>query len=119
MATTPHDMIEDTAKARFPYFIDIRYLTTVSWDMRFIYWLCDWLDNFKGILKQEGVYEAIWASLYKHSLDQNLLVALIAQWSPHTKTILTCYSELCISLWDVYRITGLRTVGEMYDEFFH
>lgn len=44
--------------------------------------------------------------------------ALVAHWSPATNTIFTCYGELGISLWDVYRITGLPIVGEMYDEFF-
>lgn len=43
---------------------------------------------------------------------------LVARWSPVTNTIFTCYGELGISLWDVYRITGLPIVGEMYDDFF-
>lgn len=44
--------------------------------------------------------------------------ALVARWSPTTNTIFTCYREFGISLWDVYRITGLPIVGELYDEFF-
>lgn len=42
----------------------------------------------------------------------------MACWSPWTNTILTCYEELSISLWDVYRINGLPRVQEIYDDFF-
>lgn len=44
--------------------------------------------------------------------------ALVSRWSPITNTIFTCYRELGISLWVVYRIAGLPIVREMYDEFF-
>lgn len=44
--------------------------------------------------------------------------APVARWSPTINIVFTCYGELVISLWDVYRIIGLSIVGEMYYEFF-
>lgn len=44
--------------------------------------------------------------------------AFIPRRSPYTNSILTCYRELVISLWDVFRITGLPIVREIYDDFF-
>lgn len=64
-----------------------------------------------------GVYDAIWAWCYKQQLDEELIKALVARWSPCTKTFTTCYGELGISLRDFYRITGLPIVGDMYDKF--
>lgn len=60
----------------------------------------------------------IWASRYKQQIHEELLKALVARWSPCTNNILTCYGELGIFLWDVYRSTRLSIVGEMYDELF-
>lgn len=68
-------------------------------------------------MKAVGVYEAIWASQYKLQLDGELM-NLVVRWSPTINTIFTCNGELGISLWDVYWITGLPIVAEMYDEFF-
>lgn len=65
-----------------------------------------------------GIYEAIWASQFNQPVDEDLLKTFIARWCPNTNTVVTCYGELGISLWDVYRITGLPIVGEMYNEFF-
>lgn len=82
--------------------------------MFFIYWLCGYLDRFEGVLKKADVYEAIWASRYNQQINEELLKALAACWSSYKNTILTCYGELGISLWDIYQITGLPIMGEMY-----
>lgn len=66
----------------------------------------------------DKVSDAIWASCYKQQLDAELIKALVAHWSPCTKTFLTYYVELGISLWDVFLIIGLPIVEEMYDDFF-
>lgn len=95
---TLHNMIGDTARARFPYFIDVHHFTLVTRDMRFTFWLWDCLKHFENTLKQATVYETIWASRYIMPVVPNLLKALIARWSPRTNTILSCYGELGISL---------------------
>lgn len=58
-----------------------------------------------------GVYEAISASRYKQQLDEELLKALVARWSPCKNTFLSCYGELGISFWNVYQITWLPSWG--------
>ena len=45
---------------------------------------------------------------YKMSLER---------WSPDTNTFHTIYSEHGISLWDLYRISGIPIRGEFYEEF--
>lgn len=116
--TTLHYMVGDAARAVFPHFIDVRYFATITWDRRFTFWVCNCLGRFKGVLKQVGVYEAIWAFRFKQPLDLNFLKVFIARWFPNTNIILTCFRELGFSLWDVFQNTGLPIVDEMYDEFF-
>lgn len=110
-------MIGEDPKAMFSYHVDFRHFIAVSRDTRFTYWLCDCLDHLEGVLKKADIYEAISASLYKQQIDEEHVKALMARLSPRTNNILKCYAELDISLCDVYRITRLPIVGEMYDGF--
>lgn len=116
--TLLHSMMWETPSGQFIAGVDFRHYATVSTDNRFMFWLCDCLHRLEVRLKEVGVYEAVWASRYMQQLDGELMKALVARWSPTINTIFTCYGELGISLWDVYRISGLPIVREMYDEFF-
>lgn len=113
--TLLHSMIGETPSGKFIAGVNFHHYASVGTDNCFTFWLCDYLHQFEVHLKAAGVHEAVWASRYKQQLDGKLMKALVARWSPITNTIFTYYEELGISLWDVYRITGLPIVGEMYD----
>lgn len=74
--------------------------------MRYAYWL-QCLFWFEHILKKAGIYTAI---------DSELMKAFIVRWCPSIKTLYTYY-VLPISFWNMYQITSLPIVGDMYDEF--
>lgn len=85
IATLLNDMTDGPAEM-FPHHIDPP-LNNCQLGYCFIYWLCNCLNNFEGILKMAD-YEIIWASRYKQQLDEELLKALIARWFPCTSIFL-------------------------------
>lgn len=99
--TLLHSMIGENPSEQFTTEVDFRHYASVNTDNRFTFWLCDCLHWFEVRLKATGVYEAVWASRNKQQLDNELMKAPVAHWSPTTNTIFTCYGELGISLWDV------------------
>lgn len=76
--TTLHDMIDEDPQAKFPHHIDFCYLTTVSRDTRFTYWLWTVSIALRGFWRKRAMYKAIWASRYKQQIDEELLKAIVA-----------------------------------------
>lgn len=92
-------MISGDLARMFPYNMDFHHFATVSRDTYSTYWVYDCLNRFEGILKMDGIYEAIWASRYKQQFDKELLKAIMARWS-HALTlslhVTRSYASLCV-----------------------
>ncbi|GAA0158968.1 hypothetical protein LIER_15864 [Lithospermum erythrorhizon] len=76
----------------------------------------DVLSPCSAKLSTAGIYQAVRASLYIYEYSNPLMKVFVECWSPSPKNLLLPYSELSISLWDLYKLGGLPIAGHLMDE---
>ncbi|KAH0641919.1 hypothetical protein KY285_032787 [Solanum tuberosum] len=91
-------------------FGEVRY-TSGYWE-----WVEDVLARYKETLDNIKTYDAIFASMFTHDHNENVLQAFCENWRPFTNTVSTFVGELSISLWDLRTIRGLPIHYSFYDE---
>ncbi|KAI0531453.1 hypothetical protein KFK09_001008 [Dendrobium nobile] len=83
----------------------------------YISWARHVLRAHHEVLKQAGVYRAIYASLFDYSrLSYGWLQALAEHWDSVTNTIWIGPNEMTITLWDLHLVSGLPILGTPYEE---
>ncbi|MHC6133755.1 hypothetical protein L8N14_025100, partial [Serratia marcescens] len=69
-----------------------------------------------GVLRDAGIYGAVYASLFHYSLPASMLRAFGSSWCSMTNTCFLRYGEITPTLWDMLHVAGLPIRGVMYDE---
>lgn len=64
------------------------------------------------------IYAVGLASQFSMLTENEFLKAFTARWCRNTNIVHTCYGELDISVWGVFRIICLLIVRQMYEGFF-
>ncbi|XP_071936559.1 uncharacterized protein [Coffea arabica] len=82
------------------------------------YW--EWLEDILGRNKQElrenCLFDALYASLFTYDRNLHVLRAFCEAWCPDTNTLHTSVGELSLSLWDLHKLGGLPIIGGIYEE---
>nr|XP_009802520.1 PREDICTED: uncharacterized protein LOC104248035 [Nicotiana sylvestris] len=79
-------------------------------------WAEDVLSRCRLSLEGARIYDAVYASLFTYDRNTNIMQAFCEAWCPVTNTLLTSVGELSISLWDLYKISGLPITGSPYEK---
>ncbi|KAL0915257.1 hypothetical protein M5K25_015660 [Dendrobium thyrsiflorum] len=83
----------------------------------YVYWARHVLRAHHEVLKQAGVYKAIYASLFDYSrLSYSWLQALVEHWNTVTNTCWIGPNEMTVTLWDLHVVSGLPILGTPYEE---
>ncbi|KAI0497648.1 hypothetical protein KFK09_020881 [Dendrobium nobile] len=83
----------------------------------YVRWARYTLQMHQEVLKQAGVYEAIYISLFDYSrLSSSWLQSIIEHWDSATNTCWVGPNELTVTLWDLCTISGLPILGIPYEE---
>ncbi|KAI0516062.1 hypothetical protein KFK09_008734 [Dendrobium nobile] len=83
----------------------------------YVRWARYTLQRHQEVLKQAGVYEAIYISLFDYSrLSSSWLQSIIEYWDSATNTCWVGPNEMTITLWDLCTISGLPILGIPYEE---
>ncbi|KAL0910558.1 hypothetical protein M5K25_021552 [Dendrobium thyrsiflorum] len=84
----------------------------------YVMWARYTLQMHQKVLKQAGIYEAIYISLFDYSrLSSSWLQSIIEHWDRATNTCWVGPNEMTITLWDLYTISGLPILGVPYEEY--
>ncbi|KAH6802992.1 hypothetical protein C2S51_034438 [Perilla frutescens var. frutescens] len=79
-------------------------------------WTEDILSRCESELRQAGIFDSVYASLFTYDRSTEIMKAFCEAWCPLTNTLLTSSGELSISLWDLHFLSGLPVYGAFYDE---
>ncbi|KAG9444877.1 hypothetical protein H6P81_016217 [Aristolochia fimbriata] len=74
------------------------------------------LGRCSRTLCKASVYYGLRASIFQYSCDALVVRAFFDTWSPEMNMLITCQSDLSITLLDMDRIFGLPIFGQFYDE---
>lgn len=89
-------LMRDIVAERWMVRVHIRSTSSTkgqSHDLRYTYWLHDFLAHFGNVLKKAGIYDAVWTSQLNMLMEGELLEAFTTSWCLHTNTLHTCYDE--------------------------
>lgn len=84
----------------------VKFSHKIDVTTRYAYWLQNYLSHSGNILKNTGLYEALWVSQFKRTMNEELLKAFSIRSCPNSNSIYTCYRELEISLLEVFFISS-------------
>jgi hypothetical protein len=79
-------------------------------------WVEDILSRNGKLIRETGLYRAIFALLFSYDRVAAVIRAFCAYWYPATNTLHTSRGEMSISLWDMDQLGGLPIAGRFYDE---
>jgi hypothetical protein len=84
-------------------------------------YMVDWirfiLQREEVALRQVGIYEAVFLSLFEYRLDISFFQSLVERWSYISNTAILEDRELTISPMEFHRLSGLPVFGDPYDEY--
>ncbi|CAL8992957.1 unnamed protein product, partial [Prunus brigantina] len=79
----------------------------------YLEWLEDVLSKNTQVLKSTGLYNTVFASLFRYDRNAPVIRAFCEYWCPATNTLHTSQGEMSISLWDLHEIGGLPIIVRM------
>ncbi|XP_043689321.1 uncharacterized protein LOC122640239 [Telopea speciosissima] len=80
------------------------------------YWIDRLQPLYGPIWVKAGIYNAIMASTYRVRKDQDLVLALLEKWCPHTSSFVFPWGEATITLEDTFILGGFSFVGKPITE---
>ncbi|KAJ8427015.1 LOW QUALITY PROTEIN: hypothetical protein Cgig2_013333 [Carnegiea gigantea] len=80
-------------------------------------WVVYILTEFKGKLKQPGIFGAVGVSQFPYHFNCDVWRAFCELWGPLTITLHHGVGEIGICLYDIERISGLSVISDVYEEF--
>ncbi|KAJ8426000.1 hypothetical protein Cgig2_006250 [Carnegiea gigantea] len=85
----------------------------------FMVWVMEWTKRVLAHLplKQAGMFGAVGVSQFSYHFDANAWRAFYELWGSLTSTLHHGAGEVGISLYDLERVGGLPSLGDIYEEF--
>ena len=89
---------------------ELRY-TPLYWE-----WTEDILSRFKDVLNRQGLYDAVFASLFLYNHCPAVIKAFCDTWCSSSNSAFTSKGKVSFSLLDLHSLSGLPCFGEVLDE---
>ena len=93
------------------------HLGRLEGELYMVDWIRFVLQREETTLRQVGIYEAVFLSLFEYRLDISFFQSLVDRWSYISNTAILEDRELTISPMEFHRLSGLPVFGDPYDEY--